>query len=174
MPSISQETLSTFVKWLCQLECICDYNEVLIIPDLINHSYQFNQLVSLSVYFYTDSQIISFALWSHHLNNAPALKILKLTNFSIELAGIEVLYTNAPLITTLELAEIKFLTTENLDSRLSEPPMVETLSIKNCLDSFSSQELWVLYFLRSYVHLRDFEFEYDENDDTEDVPVCSI
>jgi hypothetical protein len=170
MPYTSQETLSTFAKWLCQLEYICDHNEELIIPDLINHSYQFNQLVSLSVYFNTASQIIPFALWSHHLNNAPALKILKLTNFRIELGDIKALHANAPLITTLVLAEIEFLITENLDSRLPEPSMVEALSIKDSLGSFSDQELWVLYFLKNYVCLRDFIFEYDDPEIDENIP----
>jgi hypothetical protein len=170
LPSTNEETISTFEKWLSQLENICEYGESALTPILLNHHYRFNQLVSLSVSSCSTIHGTEYISCFQYLKNAPALKTLEVRDYIIELHDIEDLLENAPSITTLEFIGIIFEPAENLDSRLPEPPILEALSLKYCLGPFSIVEPWVLYFLKTYVCLRDFTFESDDPANTEEFP----
>jgi hypothetical protein len=168
--STNEETLLPFKKWLRQLEYINEAYMSSIINDLIYRQYRFDRLVSPSICgdrSFPDPETIPCL---HHLNNAPVLKSLKLIYFHIAFDDIKALHEDAPLITTLKMVDIEFLPTENLDSRLPKPPLIEILSLEFCMDPFQSLEPWVLYFLRNYVHLYDFTFHYHDSEQDEELP----
>jgi hypothetical protein len=92
------------------------------------------------------------------------------------LDDIKALHENALSITTLVLEDVVFMPVENFDCRLPEPPLIKVLSIEFCKGPFISLEPWVLYFLRTYVHLRDFTFGYyaQVNEDLPENPAQTI